>query len=314
MIMDMFKNKKDNEETVEEQAVTAVPAQEKTPAQLEQEKRFAKAKLRLEKIERLIKQLYQDKKDCYLVLARNTTLDQLATKENLRPLISPLNKNHRLPVIRFATTEAVAGDIAKAFGCVCEERPLVAKVPFANLFQLLNNVTKGGVFLYAMTDGPDTYVDQTVHMGYYVYKGLMEKDAKGYLQYMSVLESLHAVRVTKTPFYVLPAPVATAEEKENGTFQLGLVGQEKQMACPVFASKKIAAKLMQQWNVPEGYELLPLTPEQLVEKLDGMKSRYQGNPFAVFFCGIKGAEMVNSDRLTGLVNELFSAKPEQVKE
>lgn len=314
MILDMFKKKNNakKQEAEPAKAPAAEEKREKTPDELMQEAQIAKAKQRLEKLERLIRQMHADKKDCYLVLDPRTTLEELATKERVRPLISPLSPQQRLPVLRFATTEAVAGDIAKAFGCVCEERPLVLKVPFMNLFRLMNNLARAGIFLYTVTDGPDTYVDQIAHLGYYVYNNLMEKDAKGYLQYMSVLESLHALRVTRMPFYVLPAPNATAEDLEKKTFQIGLIGQEKNMMCPVFGTRQIAEQAMKNLGVEQ--TLIPLSAQETMDKLQDLKTRCQGNDFPIFFGGIKGAEVISADRFVELVNELFLAQPQPTEQ
>lgn len=305
MILDMFKKKE--EQNQEEQATAKAPEKEeqreKTPDEIIHEQQMIKAKQRLEKLERLIRQLHADKKDCYLVLAKDTTLDELAAKDHIRPLISPLSPQQRLPVLRFATTEAVAGDIARTFGCLCEDRPLVAKVPFMNLFRLLNNLARAGIFLYTVTDGPDTYADQIAHLGYFVYNDLLEKDAKSYLQYMNVLESLHALRVTRAPFYILPVPNATEEELANKTFAIGLIGQEKNMMCPVFGAKQIADQAMKNLGVDK--ELIPVTAEELTEKLENLKERCQGNDYPVFFGGVKGAEIVSADRFLELVHELF---------
>lgn len=315
MILDMFK-KKDGDEAEETPVAATAPkaatpkAEEvkapkgaTTPEELEAQARMLREKQRLEKVERLLRQIYQEKKDCYLVLAKETTLDELASKEKLRPLIAPLNQKQRFPVIRVATTEAVAGDIARALGSVCEERPLVAKVTFVALLDLMTKLAKAGIFNYVIVDGADVYVDQISHAGFYFYGDLKKGDGTQFFHYMNLLESLHAIRVAKLPFYILPAPNTTQEMVEAGNVSLGLIGSEKTMVCPIFTNPKMVVKFMKEWKIDQ--KMVKVGPEQLKILLADMQKRVNDNDFPVLFGGMRGANIIKGKSLIELTNDIF---------
>ena len=156
------------------------PVQEKKPGANARQFTGPQAEL-MKKIESIAKAMYEGKRDCYLILDPRTTLEELEKGERLRPMISPLNQQRPLPVIRIATGSIVAEQVARNYNCVSGDTALVAKIPFANIFTLLNNLMIPGIFGFVVYEGGKEYVGSTVHMCSYVISELLQKDAKPYL-------------------------------------------------------------------------------------------------------------------------------------
>ncbi|HIT80113.1 MAG TPA: hypothetical protein IAC40_07520, partial [Candidatus Faecivivens stercorigallinarum] len=145
----------------------SAPAQDKKPGNNVKQFSGPQAEL-MKKIESIAKAMYEGKRDCYLILDPRTTLEELEKGERLRPLISPLNQQRPLPVIRIATGSIIADQVARNYKCVVDDTALVAKIPFANIFTLLNNLMIPGIFGFVVYEGGKEYVGSTVHMCSYV--------------------------------------------------------------------------------------------------------------------------------------------------
>ena len=135
----------------------------------------------MKKIESIAKVMYEGKRDCYLILDPRTTLEDFEQQKNVRPLITALNGQNRIPVLRFASSEMVAEQVARNFNCVVEEKPLIMKVPFAAVYKILNDVMLYGVFGFVIHEVGKEYPGSTIHLSSYVLGELEKKDIRPYM-------------------------------------------------------------------------------------------------------------------------------------
>jgi hypothetical protein len=315
------KNKKDDE--VKENAATAAaeeeapkismtkggqeaPVQDKKPGANSKQFTGPQAEL-MKKIESIAKAMYEGKRDCYLILDPRTTLEELEKGERLRPMISPLNQQRPLPVIRIATGSIVAEQVARNYNCVNGDTALVAKIPFANIFTLLNNLMVPGIFGFVVYEGGKEYVGSTVHMCSYVISELLQKDAKPYLDQARTIQALHNIRVSKSRFYMIAAEGTTKEDAQSGNFRPAFIGQDGKAVCPVFGVKSVAENMVSKIN--QKLMLVEMNTSQMIDKLTEIQVN-SGRDFPVLFAEASAPHVIVSSAFIGMVCDINRiAKP-----
>lgn len=194
----------------------------------------------MKKIESIAKAMYEGKRDCYLILDPRTTLEDLEQQKNIRPLITALSPQNKIPVLRFASSEMVAEQVARNFHCMAEDKPLIMKVPFAAVYKVLNDVMLYGVFGFVIHEVGKEYPGSTIHMSSYILGELEKKDIRPYMDQSMTVQSLHQMRAIGGHFYVVTAPGTTVEQAKAGDFALGFGNRNGKAFCSIFASRPLA--------------------------------------------------------------------------
>ena len=276
------------------------PAQEKKPGANAKQFTGPQAEL-MKKIESIAKAMYEGKRDCYLILDPRTTLEELEAGERLRPLISPLNQQRPLPVIRIATGSIVADQVARNYNCVNGDTALYAKIPFANIFTLLNNLMVPGIFGFVVYEGGKEYVGSTVHMCSYVISELLQKDAKPYLDQARAIQALHNIRVSRSKFYMIAAEGTAKEEAQNGTFRPAFIGQNGRAVCPVFGVKSVAENMVS--KISQKMMLVEMNTNQMIDKLTEIQIN-TGRDFPVLFAEASAPHVMVSSAFISMVCDI----------
>ncbi len=281
------------------------PVQDKKPGS---NKQFTGPQAELmKKIESIAKAMYEGKRDCYLILDPRTTLEELEKGERLRPLISPLNQQRPLPVVRIATGSIVAEQVARNYGCVNGDTALIAKIPFANIFTLLNNLMIPGIFGFVVYEGGKEYVGSTVHMCSYVISELLQKDSKPYLDQARTIQALHNIRVSKSKFYMIAAEGTTKEDAQTGNFRPAFIGQDGKAVCPVFGVKSVAENMVSRIN--QKLMLVEMNTNQMIDKLTEIQVN-SGRDFPVLFAEASAPHVIVSSAFISMVCDINRiAKP-----
>ena len=275
-------------------------AQEKKPGANARQFTGPQAEL-MKKIEGIAKAMYEGKRDCYLILDPRTTLEELEKGERLRPMISPLNQQRPLPVIRIATGSIVAEQVARNYHCVSGDTALVAKIPFANIFTLLNNLMIPGIFGFVVYEGGKEYVGSTVHMCSYVISELLQKDAKPYLDQARAIQALHNIRVSKSKFYMIASEGSTKEDAQTGKFRPAFIGQNGRAVCPVFGVKSVAENMVS--KISQKLMLVEMNTNQMLDKLTEIQIN-TGRDFPVLFAEASAPHVMVSSGFIGLVCDI----------
>ena len=276
------------------------PVQEKKPGANARQFTGPQAEL-MKKIESIAKAMYEGKRDCYLILDPRTTLEELEKGERLRPMISPLNQQRPLPVIRIATGSIVAEQVARNYNCVSGDTALVAKIPFANIFTLLNNLMIPGIFGFVVYEGGKEYVGSTVHMCSYVISELLQKDAKPYLDQARAIQALHNIRVSKSKFYMIASEGSTKEDAQTGKFRPAFIGQNGRAVCPVFGVKSVAENMVS--KISQKLMLVEMNTNQMLDKLTEIQIN-TGRDFPVLFAEASAPHVMVSSGFIGLVCDI----------
>ncbi len=276
------------------------PAQDRKPGANVKQFTGPQAEL-MKKIESIAKAMYEGKRDCYLILDPRTTVEELEAGERLRPLISPLNQQRPLPVIRIATGSIVADQVARNYNCVCDDRALYAKIPFANIFTLLNNLMVPGIFGFVVYEGGKEYVGSTVHMCSYVISELLQKDAKPYLDQARAIQALHNIRVSRSKFYMIAAEGTTKEEAQSGNFRPAFIGQNGRAVCPVFGVKSVAENMVS--KISQKMMLVEMNTNQMIDKLTEIQVN-TGRDFPVLFAEASAPHVMVSSAFISMVCDI----------
>ncbi len=293
-IMDIFGKKKE-EEGAEQ---TAPQQEEATPISMTKGGQAEAPKPRktltgpqaeaMKKIESITKAMYEGKRDCYLILDPRTTLEDLESQKNIRPLITALSAQNKIPVIRFASSEMVAEQVARNFGCVVEGKPLTMKVPFAAIYKILNDVMIYGIFGFVVHEVGKEYAGSTIHMASYLLGELQKKDIRPYMDQAMTIQSLHQIRAIKGHFYVVTAPGTTVEQAKSGQFALGFGNRNGQAFCSIFASRELAERHVSRNNIKT--VIVEMNAQQLVDKLAETRNKLD-REFALIFTEPRGAHV-----------------------
>ena len=242
----------------------------------------------MKKIESIAKAMYEGKRDCYLILDPRTTLEDFEQQKNVRPLITALNSQNRIPVLRFASSEMVAEQVARNFNCVVEEKPLIMKVPFAAVYKILNDVMLYGVFGFVIHEVGKEHPGSTIHLSSYVLGELEKKDIRPYMDQSMTIQSLHQMRAINGHFYVVAAPGTTVEQAKSGEFALGFGNRNGKAFCSIFASRALAENHVSRSGVKA--VVVEMNAQQLVDKLAETRNRLDGE-FAIIFTEPRGAHV-----------------------
>ena len=284
----------------------SAPAQDKKPGANVKQFSGPQAEL-MKKIESIAKAMYEGKRDCYLILDPRTTLEELEKGERLRPLISPLNQQRPLPVIRIATGSIVADQVARNYKCVSGDTALVAKIPFANIFTLLNNLMIPGIFGFVVYEGGKEYVGSTVHMCSYIISELLQKDAKPYLDQARAIQALHNIRVSHSKFYMIAAEGTTREDAQSGKFRPAFIGQNGRAVCPVFGVKSVAENTVS--KISQKMMLVEMNTNQMIDKLTEIQVN-SGRDFPILFAEAAAPHVMISSAFISMVCDINRiAKP-----
>lgn len=242
----------------------------------------------MKKIESVAKAMYEGKRDCFLVLDPRTTLEDLQEKKNVRPLITALSPQNKIPVLRFASSEMVAEQVARNFNCVVEDKPLIMKVPFAAVYKILNDVMLYGVFGFVIHEVGKEYPGSTIHMSSYILGELEKKDIRPYMDQAMTVQSLHQMRAINGRFYVVAAPGTTVEQAKAGDFALGFGNRNGKAFCSIFASRPLAESHVSRNGVKA--VVVEMNAQQLVDKLAETRNRLESE-FAIIFTEPNGAHI-----------------------
>ncbi len=242
----------------------------------------------MKKIETVARAMYEGKRDCYLILDPRTTLEELEEKKNIRPLITALSPQNRIPVLRFASSEMVAEQVARNFNCVAEDKPLVMKVPFPAVYKILNDVMLYGVFGFVVHEVGKEHAGSTIHMSSYVLGELEKKDIRPYMSQAMTIQSLHQLRAINGRFYVVAAPGTTVEQAKAGDFALGFGSRNGKAFCSIFASRPLAEEHVSRSGVKA--VVVEMNGQQLVDKLAETRNRLD-QEFAIIFTEPNGAHI-----------------------
>lgn len=242
----------------------------------------------MKKIETITRAMYEGKRDCYLILDPRTTLEDLEEKKNIRPLITALSPQNRIPVLRFASSEMVAEQVARNFNCVVEDKPLVMKVPFPAVYKILNDVMLYGVFGFVVHEVGKEHAGSTIHMSSYVLGELEKKDIRPYMSQAMTVQSLHQLRAINGHFYVVAAPGTTVEQAKAGDFALGFGSRNGKAFCSIFASRPLAEEHVSRSGVKA--VVVEMNGQQLVDKLAETRNRLD-QEFAIIFTEPNGAHI-----------------------
>lgn len=239
----------------------------------------------MKKIEAIAKALHEGKRDCFLILDSRTTLEDFEAKKNIRPMITGLNPQNRIPVVHFATGEMVAEQIAREMGCVVEDKPLIIQIPFPALFRLLNDLTAAGVFGFVAHEVGKHYAGSTIHLCSYVIGELEKKDTRPYLDQAFTLQSLHQMRAIQGRFYLVAAPGTTVDQAKAGQFALAAGNRNGRVVTTAFATKATAEEFVARAGGKS--IIVELNAQQMVDKLAEMRNRLDAE-FIVLYSEPRG--------------------------
>lgn len=240
----------------------------------------------MKKIESIAKAMYEGKRDCFLILDGRTTAEDFEAHKNIRPLITALNPQNRIPVVHFASSEMVAEQTARNFGCVVDDKPLIIKLPFPAVFKILNDLTMAGVFGFVVHEVGKQHAGSTVHLGSYVLGELEKKDPRPYMDQVLTIQSLHQMRAIKGRFYVVTAPGTTVDQAKSGEFSLAVGNRNGRVVCSVFATKALAENFVSRSGAKT--VIVELNAQQLVDKIAELRNRLDAE-FVVLYAEPRGA-------------------------
>ncbi|MBR6791120.1 MAG: hypothetical protein IKM31_09670 [Oscillospiraceae bacterium] len=291
-ILDIFGKKKAGE-TPEAETPAAAPAEETTPdISVSKAGEAARKTLTgpqaetLKKIESIARALYEGKRECYLILDGRTTLEDFEAKKNIRPMITGLNPQNRVPVIHFATGEMVAEQIAREMGCVVEDKPLIIQIPFPALFRLLNDLSMAGIFGFVAHEVGKHYAGSTAHLCSYVLGELEKKDPRPFMDQIMTVQSLHQMRAIKGRFYVVANPGTTIDDAKAGQFTLAAGTRGGRPFTTVFATKALAEEFVSRAGGKS--IIVEMNGQQMVDKLAEMRNRLDAE-YVVLYAEPRGA-------------------------
>lgn len=295
-ILDIFGKKKAGETPAEETTAAETPVEEGTPdisvSKGGQEGAAPRRTLtgpqaeNMKKIEAAIKALHDGKRDCYLILDPRTTLEEFETHKNIRPAVTALNPQSRVPVLHIATSELVADQVARDMKCVVEDKALAVKVPFPAVFKMMNDLAMAGIFGFVIHEVGKHYAASTIHAGGYLLGELEKQDIRPYMDQMLTLQSLHQMRTIKGRYYVATAPGTTMEQAKAGNFSLATGFRAGRPFAAVFATKALAEGYMN--RVENKSIIVEMNAQQLVDKLAELRNRLD-QEYVVLYCEPRGA-------------------------
>lgn len=224
--------------------------------------------------------MFKNECDIYLILSRNTTLEQLETLKDISPFITTISKEKKLPAVRFSTDKELAEFTARHYGCVKEDIPLILKIRFEQLFTLLTDCVKAGIFDYVMNEGMVPYrQDKIRNFVEYVYKNLLEKNPSQFLQFCDMNEFLYKVKANSNKLYVYATNSAKEKDIKDKTFEMRTTDIKGNKIYPVFEEEFLAEKFMNMRNFHA--KIVGLELEELRDKLTQIYEKNENKDFPI---------------------------------